>query len=77
MPPEVSLGNGILKMKYAEHLQENTPTEVWFHFTEIALRHECSPVKLLYIFRTPLRNNNSGSASAYKTKATLIQNPVK
>ena len=30
------------------------------NFTEIALRHGCSPVNLLHIFRTPLTKNTSG-----------------
>ena len=29
-------------------------------FFEIALRHRCSPVNLLYIFRTPFPRNTSG-----------------
>ena len=28
-------------------------------FTEITLRHVCSPVNLLYIFRTPFPKNTS------------------
>ena len=31
-----------------------------WNFIEIALRHECSPVNLLHIFRTPLTKNTSG-----------------
>ena len=30
------------------------------NFIEIALRHGCSPVSLLYIFRTPFPRNTSG-----------------
>ena len=30
------------------------------NFIEIALRHGCSPVNLLYIFRTPFPKNSSG-----------------
>ena len=29
------------------------------NFTEIALRHGCSPVNLLHIFRTPFPKNTS------------------
>ena len=29
------------------------------NFVEIALRHECSPVNLLHIFRTPFQQNTS------------------
>ena len=31
-----------------------------FNFIEIALRHGCSPVNLLHIFRTPFLKNTSG-----------------
>ena len=30
------------------------------NFIEIALRHGCSPVNLLYIFKTPFPRNTSG-----------------
>ena len=30
------------------------------NFIEITLRHGCSPVNLLHIFRTPFPKNNSG-----------------
>ena len=30
------------------------------NFIEITLRHGCSPVNLLYIFRTPFLKNTSG-----------------
>ena len=43
--------------KNAANLQENTHVEVWF--IEFALWHGCSPVNLLYIFRTPFHNNTS------------------
>ena len=35
------------------------------NFTEIALRHWCSPVNLLHIFRTPVSNNTSGRPFLY------------
>ena len=47
--------------KYAANLQENTHAEVRFqsNFIEITLRHGCSPVNLLHIFRTAfLKNTN-------------------
>ena len=50
--------------KYAANLQENTHAKVQFqqsyNFIEIALRHGCSPVNLLHIFRTPFLKNTSG-----------------
>ena len=35
------------------------------NFIEIALRHGCSPVKLLNIFRTPFPKNTSGRLLLY------------
>ena len=32
----------------------------YVRFTEIAIRHECSPVNLLHIFRAPFPENTSG-----------------
>ena len=61
--PEVFLGKGVLKIcsKFmGEHLRRsaisiskcNFKIALWHvFFTEIALRHGCSPVNLLYIFR--------------------------
>ena len=41
-------------------LQENGHAEVQSNFIEIILRHGCSPVNLLHIFRRPFPNNTSG-----------------
>ena len=46
-----------------EHLIRNTISR---NFIKIALRHGCSPVKLLYIFRTPFPKNTSGSLLLYE-----------
>ena len=35
--------------------------KVAFNFIEITLRHGCSPVNLLHIFRTPFPNKTCGS----------------
>ena len=35
------------------------------NFIEITLRHGCSPVKLLHIFRTPFTKNISGRLLLY------------
>ena len=57
--PEVFLEKGV--WKYAANLHENTRAEVWFqNFIEITLRHGCSPVNLLHIFRTHFSRNTSG-----------------
>ena len=49
--------------KYAGNLQENTDALCWSvisNFIEITLRHACSPVNLLHIFRTLFLKNTSG-----------------
>ena len=57
------LGKGVLKIcsKFTrEHpCQRAISIKLLFSFIEIALRHGFSPVKLLYIFRTPSLNNIS------------------
>ena len=48
--------------EYAANLQE-TPIpkcDLQSNFIEIALRHGCSPVNLLHIFRTPFPKNTPG-----------------
>ena len=37
------------------------------NFTEITLRHGCSPVNLLHIFRTPFPKNTSEGAASVNT----------
>ena len=46
--------------KYVANLQEDTHAEVQSNFIEITLRHGCSPVNLLHIFKTPFPRNTSG-----------------
>ena len=62
--PEVFLGKGVLKIysKFTgEHpCQSAISIKLLCNFIEIALRHGCSPVNLLYIFRTPFPRNISG-----------------
>ena len=62
--PEVFLGRGVLKIcsKFTgEHPCRNVISiKLLCKFTEIALRHGCSPVNLVYIFRTPFPRNTSG-----------------
>ena len=56
--PEVFL------IKYAANVQENTHAKARFQWNcfaiESALRHECSPLNLLYIYRTFFSKNTSG-----------------
>ena len=62
--PEVFLRKGVLKIW--RKLQENTHAEMWFKLIliklliQITLRHGCSPVNLLHIFRTPFLKNTPG-----------------
>ena len=60
---------GVFKKRCSENMQQiyrRTPmpkcdfNKVASNFTEIALRHGCSPVNLLYIFRIPFPRNSSG-----------------
>ena len=62
--PEVFLGKGVLKIcsKFTgEHpCRSAISIKLQSNFIEIALRHGCSPVNLLHIFRTPFHKNTSG-----------------
>ena len=62
-PSEVFLRKGILKMCSeftGEHpCRRVTSIKLHCNFIEIALRHGCSPVNLLYIFRTLFPKNTS------------------
>ena len=62
--PEVFLEKGVLKIcgKYTgEHpYQRLISIKLQSKFTEIILRHGCSPVNLLYIFRILLTKSTSG-----------------
>ena len=46
-------------------------------FLEIALRHGCSPVTLLHIFRTPLPESTSGWLLLYSVKKVFFLNFAK
>ena len=63
-PPDVFLGKGVLKIcsKFTgEHpCRSVISINLQSKFIEIALRHRCSPVHLLYIFRKPFPRNTSG-----------------
>ena len=63
-PPEVFLGKGFLKKcsKFAgEHLCRSAISiKLQSNFIEIKLRHRCSPVNLLHIFRTAFLKSTSG-----------------
>ena len=60
---EVFLGKGVLKIcsKFTgEHPCRSMISIKLLCFIEITLRHKCSPVNLLHIFRTPFLKNASG-----------------
>ena len=62
--PDVFLVKGVLKIynKYTgEHpCRSVISIKLLCNFIEIALRHGCSPVNLLHIFRTPFSRNTFG-----------------
>ena len=57
---------GVLRKRCSENMQQiyrRTPMpkcDLLCNFIEIALRHGCSPVNLLHIFRPPFSKNTSG-----------------
>ena len=63
-PPGVVLGKGVLKIcnKFTrEHpCRSVISIKLQSSFIEITLRHGCSPVNLLHIFRTHFYKNTSG-----------------
>ena len=62
--PELFLGKGVLeicsKLTVEHPCRSVISMKLLFSFIEVALRHGCSPVNLLDIFRTPFTKNNSG-----------------
>ena len=62
-PPEVLLRKGVLKIcnKFKEEGPRRSVTSMTLqnNFFEIKLRHRCSPVNLLHIFRTSFPTNTS------------------
>ena len=56
--PEVFLGIGFLKI--CSKFTGEHPCRKQSNFIEITLRHGCSPVSLLHIFRTSFFKNTSG-----------------
>ena len=62
-PPRVFLAKSVLKIRIkftGEHpCRSVILINLFCNFTEIILRHGCSPINLLYIFRTPFPKNTS------------------
>ena len=62
-PPDPFLGNRVLKLCsifIEQPCQSVISIKLLCSFIEIALRHGCSPVNLLHIFRIPFPTNTSG-----------------
>ena len=61
---EIFLGKGVLKIcsKFTgkHHCRSVISIKLLCYFIEVVLRHGCSPVNLLHIFRTPCLKNTSG-----------------
>ena len=58
--PEVFTGKGCIKFTWKHPCQSVISIKLLCNFIEITLRHGCSPVNLLHIFRTPFPRNTSG-----------------
>ena len=75
-PPDVFLGKGVPKIcsKFTgEHLCRSViSVKLLYNFIEIALRHGCSLVNLLHIFRTPFPTNTSVRAVSKIRDAKLF-----
>ena len=66
---EVFLEKAVLKI-YSNFTGEHTSRslisiKLLYNFIEIILRHECSPLNLLHIFRTPFLKDTSGGLFLY------------
>ena len=71
---------GVYRKRYSENMQQIYRrtvmpkydfNKVASNFIEIALRHVCSPVNLLHIFRTPFPKNASGWLLLYFVSKSL------
>ena len=76
--PELLLGKGVLKIcsKYTgEHLCRSVISiKLQSNFIAITLRHGCSPINLLHIFRTPFLKNTSAWLLLLFELRTFIRN---
>ena len=72
--PEVFLEKGVLKL-CSKFTGEHPCRSMLCNFIEIAFRHQCSPVNLLHIFRTPFLKNTSERVLLYHPN--LCENCVK
>ena len=75
-PPQVFLGKGVLKIcsKFTgEHPCQNVMSiKLLCNFIEIVLRHGCSAVDLLHIFRRPFYKNTYGGLLLQMFNKVLI-----
>ena len=69
LPVQKQLPRDVPRKRYSENMQQNykrTPipkcdfNKVVLQLIEITLRHACSPINFLHIFRTPFLKNTSG-----------------
>ena len=69
MIPRSSPPRGVLRKRCSKNMQQIYRTNPWrsvisikllYNFTEITLRHRCSPVNKLHIFRTSFPRNTFG-----------------
>ena len=69
-PPDVFLGKGVLKICNkctGEHpSQSEISIKLIYNFIEVALRHGCTRVNLLHIFRTPFYKNTYGGLPLFQ-----------
>ena len=75
-----AVAGGVLKKRCSGDMQQiyrKAPMpkcDLQSNFTEIALRHEFSPVNLLHIFRTPFPRNTSGWMYLEKNRTNATSN---
>ena len=73
-PPEVFLGKRVLKIcsKFTEKHRRVISAKLICNFTEITLRHGCSAVNLLHVFRTSFYKDTSEGLLLTKTVLKLF-----
>ena len=71
--PEVLLGKGVLeicnKFIREQPYRSAISIKLLYNFTEITLRHGCSPINLLHIFRLPFPKKNIWMAASENSES--------
>ena len=65
---------GVLRKRYSENMHQiycRACHAMLCNFFEVSLRHGCSPVNLLHIFRTPFYMSTYGGSLLYKRQLIL------